>query len=479
MIDNNRPSARDYLLFPAALALALLWRAAFPLVDLIDLAFGYGGLAFGITAVTAAIWAAVLLFLGKRARWNRYNAFLFAGAALLALCCSVYGDASVRAVNCVLILCASALAFFSLAGLSARSLTDALCVPEAIGLSFRALFSRWGAPFRVLSSLRKGESRGRVTGVLLGALCALPVLLFCGALLASADAVFEGVFGSIADYLFELDALSTVFDVIATLFFAFCFFSAIFFLRHAEPNAAYEPAEREAPPAVPYITALVLLCALYTLFAAVQFEYLFGGTEAAAMEGGWAEYARSGFMQLVIVAAVNLAALLFCAVRAGHSRPVRALCLLLAALTAVILVSAFWRMRLYILAYGMSVLRAMTLWAMAFILCCLVLACVKALRPSFRFWPYFAAVGLAGWIIFNLCAVDGRVADYNVDAYLSGSLEEVDTDYLASLSPEVLPALRRLYEAEPSEYLAAQIGALESAQPGGWTEWSLCLPLYG
>ena len=74
--------------------------------------------------------------------------------------------------------------------------------------------------------------------------------------------------------------------------------------------------------------------------------------------------------------------------------------------------------------------------------------------------------------------MDGRVADYNVDAYLSGSLEEVDTDYLASLSPEVLPALRRLYEAEPSEYLAAQIGALESAQPGGWTEWSLCLPLY-
>ena len=54
----------------------------------------------------------------------------------------------------------------------------------------------------------------------------------------------------------------------------------------------------------------------------------------------------------------------------------------------------------------------------------------------------------------------------------------MDTDYLASLSPEVLPALRRLYEAEPSEYLAAQIGALESAQPGGWTEWSLCLPLY-
>ena len=39
----------------------------------------------------------------------------------------------------------------------------------------------------------------------------------------------------------------------------------------------------------------------------------------------------------------------------------RIVSLLLAALTAVILASAFWRMRLYILAYGLSVLRAMTL----------------------------------------------------------------------------------------------------------------------
>ena len=47
-----------------------------------------------------------------------YMTLVAAGALLLALCCAVYGDASVRAVNCVLILCASALAFFSLSGVS-------------------------------------------------------------------------------------------------------------------------------------------------------------------------------------------------------------------------------------------------------------------------------------------------------------------------------------------------------------------------
>ena len=471
MTELTRPSSRDWLLLPAALALALLWRAVFPFYQLIYLALGDGGPALGVTAVTAAIWAAVLLFLGKSARWNVYNIFLAAGALLLALCCAVYGDASVRAVNCVLILCASALAFFSLSGISGRVLTDARCTYEAVGLALRALFTRWGEPFRLLGSLFRGGGRGQVRGVALGALCALPLLLLCGALLASADAVFSGVFGSFADWLAELDALSALFKALDTLFFTLCFFSAIFFLCHppAEGAAAAQEQAEERPErsAVPYVTALTLLCALYALFAAVQFEYLFGGAEAAAMEGGWAEYARSGFMQLVLVAAVDLAVLLFCAVRAGHSRAVRALCLLLAALTAVILASAFWRMRLYILAYGLSVLRAMTLWAMAFILCCLALASVKALRPGFRFWPWFAAIGLAGWIAFNLCNVDARVAGWNVDAYLAG------------LSPDVLPALRRLQASEPTPELASLIAALESHAGSDWTEWSLSNVRYG
>ena len=90
MTELTRPSSRDWLLLPAAVALALLWRAVFPLYQLVELAFGEGCPALGITAVTAAIWAAVLLFLGKSARWNAYSIFLAAGALLLALCCAVY-----------------------------------------------------------------------------------------------------------------------------------------------------------------------------------------------------------------------------------------------------------------------------------------------------------------------------------------------------------------------------------------------------
>lgn len=229
-----------------------------------------------------------------------------------------------------------------------------------------------------------------------------------------------------------------------------------------------------APPAA-YITALALLAALESLFCFVQFTYLFGGAEAAAMQGGWAEYARRGFYQLVLVAAIDLGFVLFCSARGGRTVWEKALSLLICALTLVILASAIWRMRLYITAYGLSLLRVMTLWAMAFILLSFVLAAVKILRPGFKFWPCFAALGLYGWIIFNAFSVDVRIADYNVDAYLDGRLASVDIDYLANLSPSTLPALERLYEAEGGAGLKLSIDGLRDTVPRSWTEWSLPL----
>ena len=178
------------------------------------------------------------------------------------------------------------------------------------------------------------------------------------------------------------------------------------------------------------------------------------------------------------MAAIDLGFVLVCAVNGGGSRAEKALSLLVCALTLVILASAFWRMRLYILAYGLSLLRVMTLWAMAFILLSLVLAAVKVLRHDFKFWPWFAALGLYGWVLFNAANVDARIADYNVDAYLDGRLSQVDTYYLANLSPSALPALERLYEAEPNDELQRRIAAMRKDAPESWIEWSLPLSKY-
>ena len=168
------------------------------------------------------------------------------------------------------------------------------------------------------------------------------------------------------------------------------------------------------------------------------------------MAGGWAEYARSGFFQLVAVAAINLTLCLagtdgerF----ASHGgRLLRGLYALLLALTAVILASAFRRMCLYIDAYGLSVLRLLTLWAMAVIAFGILMAGWKLCRPGVSFFRAAGVFALGLWCAMALAGPGRLIANYNADRYLSGELTEVDAGYLRGLGCDALPALRALGE---------------------------------
>lgn len=475
-MEKPRPvfGARECLMLPAALCLGILWQNVFTLEGLANLTFGpHPGPALGAAVFTALIWAFVLLFLGRSARWNAYSIGLGAGVGLLTLFCVLTGCGGIRLVNFVIILCGSVLAFFSISGKASEALDSAASAGEAVGLFFMAAFTNWGKPFMALGAMKKGGSGSQA---LTGALLSLPVLIVVAALFAGADQVFAGYFTDISDWFSAPDISTRIFRGLLMLFWSLCFFSCLYFAVHGKSAGAVSTKkERRAGAPAAYVTALALLALVHIAFCAVQFAYLFGGAEAAAMQGGWAEYARRGFYQLVLVAAIDLGFVLFCASKGGGSLAERLLSVLICLLTLVILASAFQRMRLYIAAYGLSLLRVMTLWAMAFILLSIVLAVVKILRPGFKFWPCFAALGLYGWVLFNAAGVDARIAEYNVDAYLDGRLAQVDTAYLSNLSPSALPALERLYEKEPDEALAQCISSMRENVPGSWIEWSLPL----
>ena len=475
-----RFSARDWLSLPMALGCSLLWFSAFGMEAMFGETLRFP--ALGAAAFTAALWASVLLYLGRDAKWNRWNASLAVMVGLLTVCCCVYGDMDVRMINFLLIAAGSALCFFSLSGQASSALWEVRAAPETLGLSARSIFSNWDKPFRALSGLGAG---GRKTArqIALGIVCGAGVLAIVFPLLISADAVFGALFSGMDEWFGRLDTLA-MWRIIRAALMTMAIFSALYFLRHGR---ARERVERMASdrPAAPFITALSLLCAVYAVFCAIQLAYLFGGAEAASMEGGYAEYARSGFFQLAWVAAINLTVILACAALCGGSRAVRIMSTALLALTAVILLSALWRMRLYILAFGLTLRRAQTLWAMAFIAVCLAAAALRIWKRGFRFWPFFAAVGLAGWIAFNCVNIDARIADYNVDAYLGGELEEIDAGYLACTSPDALPALERLRGATEgalpeamSDELDSAIARLRSLSPDGWTDWCLSYVRY-
>ena len=129
----------------------------------------------------------------------------------------------------------------------------------------------------------------------------------------------------------------------------------------------------------------------------------------------------------------------------GAWRAVRLLSALLTAESLLLLLSAAWRMTLYVDVYGLSFKRCMTYWGMGMMAAFLLAAAWKVRRPDFRFCRVVFPLALAGWLVINCVPVDYLVAKDQVDRYLSGESGVLDAEYLLyDLSYDTLSQLERL-----------------------------------
>ncbi len=290
--------------------------------------------------------------------------------------------------------------------------------------------------------------------VLRGLLLALPVVLVLGALLASADPIFEQRLGGLLN-LFTIERLPEyLFRLVYILVFSYIF--AGLYLHAVHPLHTAARPDPDAPSKgepLGWIEALVVLVSvnlLFAFFVAIQFVYLFGGQANITTEGfTYAEYARRGFYELLAVAVISLA--LYSSLtaltrpREGRAQTAfRALCVLLLALVTVILVSSFQRLTLYESAYGFSRLRTYThvfiLWLGIALLAAVVLELLGR-RGRLALALLGALVGFGA----SLAAinVDGFIVRQNVARAAQG--QELDSAYLASLSDDAVPVLVELY----------------------------------
>lgn len=216
---------------------------------------------------------------------------------------------------------------------------------------------------------------------------------------------------------------------------------------------------------------LAALNALFAAFVAVQVTVLFAGHDHVLRTSGltYAEYARSGFWQLLAAAMLTLVvikgATLVAAPR-GRTEDVllRLLLGLLCALTLVIVASAFHRLRLYESAFGLTRLRltaeAFSLWLGGTLA---LLVVVGALRRSAALPRIVLAWSAVALIVFSLANPDARIADRNVDRWRETG--RIDLHYASGLSADAVPALSRLPAALRAEALAEIENTLARAEP--------------
>jgi len=333
-------------------------------------------------------------------------------------------------------------------------------------------------PFLTLSRMTDNSSKGSKNRILpkvvIGILISIPLLAIILWLLSSADIVFKNIFINIP----LLKIFKHFLIIISISVYAICFLWTLLKAFDEWKKSTNGAVSTSSTPStnskastnsnantdgisstkiqwklfldpVVLLTILILVNAIYAVFSIIQFRYLFGGSSFALPSSfTYAEYARRGFAELVIVTIINFGILIFgiTFVKKDSKRiftAIRAFLTLLVIFTFILLISAFYRMLVYEQAYGFTYLR---IFVQAFMIMLFFLFVINIIYIWYQKLPiiktYFI-ISLAIYIIMNFANVDKIIANNNINRYFETG--QIDMVYLKGLSYDAVPEMEEFF----------------------------------
>ena len=410
---------------------------------------------------------------------------------------------------------------------AARVVELAFLVLGWVGIGIVRVTAATRRPERAFEDGDGAEARARslppwAAPVARGLLIAVPLLLVFGRLFAAADVAFDRLVGRLFAWNVDLGEVPIRLAVALVIAWAAAGLLAVATGaldaapgsdaasgsaeagRAAGTGGAPQPQslgaaavglpDPAAPPilrlgAIEAATILVAVDALFAVFVVLQLAYLFGGQDTLAATGlPYAQYARSGFFELVWVAV--LAGGLLAVVHAIAARRTPALVaagLGLTALTAVVLASALLRLRIYQDAYGWTELRFYVLATIVWLAIGIVVTALLLAGDRMRWLLHGLAISAVAVLVgINLVGPSRLIAEQNVARVLDPSLvpadgkSGLDVTYALRLGDDAVPALVSALPALPPADRAELLARLERrraalADPAAtaWPSWNL------
>lgn len=403
-----------------------------------DIFFWHEGLGNNWLWFTAIFLAATTGMLVMAKRWHNSWAALPALAGIgFALSAALYKNdfvislAPLFTIGCVL-------SYLGLVGFGAGAAWHIRNF--AFFEHFETIFTGWRTTLHNAAQRREGLLRHVGYGLLIAA----PLVIIFGVLFSSADMIF-------ADWLKRLNVWEYGWRVFRT--FVLVMLGIGFLVTLARGNGTTEVRTLSwKMPVATVGVVLGLLNVLFAAFVAIQIKYLFGQAKYVLTNGlTYAEYARQGFFDLaavMVIAAIIVVAVYRSYASVARSWLVTILQTVFVAQVAVVAVSALKRMALYQDMYGFTTLRLYVEWFIYFALILLVLAGVALItRFSFRrFAGAVLALGLVASTVISWVNVDRLIAANNIVRWYNG--QELDTQYLATLSLDAVPAVGELVKSD-------------------------------
>jgi hypothetical protein len=410
-----------------------------------------------------AVWSiAIIVALLTLAR-RRYDAlpadsrWLLVPAVALSAMFAWRDSASLAAYNALALAATFALLAMALGAGAHRNVLSSRVrdiVQGAVTTGFGAAFGMFPLLLSDVSFHHVARTRSAsflIAGVR-AALIAIPLLLVFGGLFAAADPVFARLAGDVL----RVDPEEIVSHLVLTGVIAFLVGGVLRTTLLSTRQSTWSlPVPDGALGLTEVSVTLGSLVLLFASFVAVQLRYFFGGDALVQVTAGmsYADYARRGFFELVMVSALVLPVLLAANALLRRATPradrvYRVLAFTLIGLLAVIMYSAVARMRLYQSVYGLSVDRLYATVFMGWLALVFAWFAVTVLRG--RGSRFVAGVLFSGWgtlVALNIADPAGLVARANVARAERG--KELDVSYIQSLGADAAPALSAYLVAQP------------------------------
>ena len=469
---------------------ALLAAIAAGLLGQVLFAFQLLGLNFPlwIAVVLAAAWR----FRPRDTRFDLLDAWLPAAALVFAAFVALRADGMLLLFD---VVAACSLTLAAVVALGGHALTRGSW-QRVIGLAAKAIAVYWVGAAYVLPGAKPGAaalagSRGqRWWPIARGLAIALPLLIVFAVLFAAADAIFQAQLRSMID----LESLGPEFvpraiaASVAGWLFAGTLACAWIFHRPAAEKP-HEGSFVGRLGTTEALVVLVLLNVMFGAFALLQAVYLFGGADTFAASGmTYSDYARRGFFELIAAAFLAGGVIVILdRLVVAHGTSYRVAAAALAALTGVVVLSAFVRLGLYQAAYGWTELRFYALAAIGWLALSVMMTLIAVLANRARWLPQLVILsGLAVAVVCNAVGPQAFVTDQNLhraihpELVAPGGFDGLDFDYLRILGADSVPSLVAARDQLQPE-MAAQVDFvlrnnaedLRRDSTLGWQSWNL------
>lgn len=286
--------------------------------------------------------------------------------------------------------------------------------------------------------------------ILIGLIISLPLLFIVGLLLVSADLKFAQLLNKFPHWIYNLKFQENTIRCFVILLYTFGFFGFLQGLNQKEKTGEGKGLVTSLDSVIA-LTILFVLNGVYTLFTIVQFTYFFSGSLQGDLT--YAEYARQGFAQLILVTIINLTLIVVMTTfmeKQSHVMSIvnKIMLTLMVGFSAVMLLSAYLRLEMYEEAYGFTIFRILAHTFMIYLMMTFIYTLIKIWVVKLSLRHFFIISALVYYTLLNTVNIDQMIVNQNIKRYEQTG--KIDLYYLNNLSYTGVIGLIHLYEKYPN-----------------------------